>query len=49
MMIFRLIVLLPLIVAVILSLPIILFLEVLDVNTDRWCIIQRKIIRSFKI
>ncbi len=35
MMIFRLIVLLPLIVAVILSLPIILFLEVLDVNTDR--------------
>ena len=35
MMIFRLIVLLPLIVAVILSLPIILFLEFLDVNTDR--------------
>ena len=35
MMIFRLIVLLPLIVAVILSLPIILFLEVLDANTDR--------------
>lgn len=35
MMIFRLIVLLPLIVAVILSLPIILFLEILDANTDR--------------
>ena len=35
MMIFRLIVLLSLIVAVILSLPIILFLEILDANTDR--------------
>ena len=35
MMIFRLIVLLPFIAAVILSLPIILFLEILDANTDR--------------